>query len=169
MDGDGKRPLQPQARIVVHQAAFRFRRVEFSDLIARFRFVAQDLVSVGKALGHVNRPAVVFAEFDGNVLQVGRAFRTQVHDDIEDGTARGAYEFRLGGRRKLKMHASQRSFLLAESNIGLGDDGLQPMRRKFMLTERAGEKAPRIPAPLDIDHERALELRLGKDHVGFSL
>jgi hypothetical protein len=38
------------------------------------------------------------------------------------------------------MHAAQRSFLLVESNVGLGDDGLQPMRCKFMLTENAREK-----------------------------
>ena len=42
------------------------------------------------------------------------------------------------------------------------------MRCKFMLTERARKKASRIPSSLDIDHERALQLCLGKDHVVFS-
>ena len=70
--------------------------------------------------------------------------------------------------RKLKMHAPHRALLPVEGNIGLGDDGLQPMRCKFMLAESAREKAPRILSPLDIDHECALELCLGKDHVDFS-
>src|SRR5271166_6359708 len=168
-DGDGERPLQRQAWVIVQQATFRFRCVEFSHLIARFRFVRKCLVSVSEALRHVERAAVLLAELGNDVLQIGWAFRTQVDDDVEDSAPSGPYELRLGGWWKLKMHAPQRSFLLAESNIGLGDDGLQPVRLKFILTENAGEKAPRILSALDIDDKCALQLCFRKDHVGVSL
>jgi hypothetical protein len=83
----------------------------------------------------------MLAQLGSDVLQVCRAFWTQVHNNIKDGTTSAAYEFCLRRWRKLEMHAPQRAFLVVEGDIGLGNDWFQAVRFELMLTEGSREKA----------------------------
>ena len=58
---DRQRPLEPEPRVVVAQAALDFGRVELADLVARLGVVLEHLVAVGEALRHVERAVVVGA------------------------------------------------------------------------------------------------------------
>ena len=111
-----------------------------------------------EALRHVERAVVVLAQFDGHVLQVGRAFRPQVDDDVEDRAPRGAHQLGFGRGRKLEVHPAQRALLVIEGDVGLCDHRLQPVLLELVLTEGAGEKPARILAALDVDDERAFQL-----------
>src|SRR6202521_3186575 len=164
-NGYRKSPLQRQPRIVIQQSAFGPRRVELSHLIARFGIVSQHLVPVCKALRHVEGAAVVLGQFDSDVVQVGRAFWTQVHDDIQDSATSAAHEFCLRRRWKLEMHAAQRALLVVEGDIDLGNAWIQAICFELILTEGAREEASRVLAPLDIDHKCALQLCLREDHA----
>ena len=103
-------------------------------------------------------------ELDRDVLEVGRALRAQVDDDVEDRTPRASDELGLGRRRVLKVHAPQRSLGLVESNVGLRDDRLQSVIGELLLAERAREETAIVLAALDVDDEGALELGFGEDH-----
>src|SRR5258708_3068726 len=95
---DAQRPLETEAAIVVHQASLGVRRVELSGLVAGLGAVLEHLVAMSEPLRHVQRPVVVGAQLDGDVLQVGGALRPQVDDDVEDRSARGPHQLGLGGR-----------------------------------------------------------------------
>src|SRR5207253_10931804 len=111
-DRDRQRPLQTQARIERGEPSLGPRRVELADLVARLGPVLQRLVPVGESLGHVQRPVIVGVQLHGDALQESRTLRPQVHDDVEDRTARGADELGLGMRRVLEMHSTQRALAL---------------------------------------------------------
>ena len=153
---DRKRPRQPEPRIGVVQTALHAWRVELSHLIACLGRVLEDLVAVREALGHVERPVVVRAELDGDVLEIRRTLGAQIDDDVEDRASRAPDELGLGGRRILEVHAPQRSLGLVESDVGLRDDRLQSVIGKLLLAERASEEAAIVLATFDVDDEGAL-------------
>src|SRR5262249_54410042 len=70
----------------------------------------------------------------------------------------------LSRRRDLEVHAAERAALAVVGKVRLGDQRLQALRLELVLAEGAGKEAPRILATLELDHERALELRLLEDH-----
>src|SRR5690348_14308043 len=57
---DRQRPLQPQFGIAVEQTALGAGGVELAHLVAGLGLVDEHLVTVGKALGHVESPVIVF-------------------------------------------------------------------------------------------------------------
>src|SRR3954466_5643011 len=81
---DRQRPAEPQARVDRREAALLAGRVELAHLVAGLGAVLERLVAVREPLRHVQRAVVVRRELDGDVLQVGRALRAQVDDDVED-------------------------------------------------------------------------------------
>ena len=105
---DRQRPLEPEPRVVEAQAALRLRRVELADLVARLGAVLEHLVAVREPLRHVERAMIVGGQLDRDVLEVRRALRTQVDDDVEDRPARAAHELRLRSRRELEVHPAER-------------------------------------------------------------
>jgi hypothetical protein len=107
----------------------------------------------------------MLTQLGSDVLQVGRAFWTQVYDDIEDCAASAAYEFCLRRRWKLEMHTTQRAFPVVEGDIDLGNDLFQAMRFEFILAKGSREKASRVLAPLEIDHKCTFQLCLDEDHA----
>ena len=70
-----------------------------------------------------------------------------------------AHELRLGGGRKLEVHAAQRAALPVERDVGLRDHGLEPVLLELVLAERAREEAALVLTALEVDHERAGERR----------
>ena len=108
----------------MHQPTFGVWRVELTDLIAGFGVVSQRLIAMREALRHVERPPIVLAEFDRDMLEVGRALGSQVDDDVEDRAPRASHELGLGRRRILEVHASKCALLQVEREVGLGDDRL---------------------------------------------
>src|SRR5258706_2328980 len=56
-----KRPFERQTAIIIHQASFGARGIEFTDLVARLGFIAQGLVAMRKTLRYVERSAIIFA------------------------------------------------------------------------------------------------------------
>src|SRR5262249_51837625 len=88
----------------------------------------------------------------------------QVHDDIDDRTPAASHQFRLRRRRKLKVHAANRAFLLVEADIRLGDRGFETMCLELVLTEGPGRESAIVVPAFKGNDERALERGLGKDH-----
>ena len=109
-----------------------------------------------KALGYIERSVVVGGQLDGNVLQVGGAFRAQIHNDVEYGPTGASHELGLGGRGILKVHSPQGSPTLVEGDVGLRNDRLQFVIAEFVLAKGAREEAAVISAALDVDNERSL-------------
>ena len=70
---------------------------------------------------------VVGGELDRDVLEVGRALRTQVDDDVEDRAPRA--RARAWSRRPADTGSASRAACpwLVERDVGLGDDRLQPV------------------------------------------
>src|SRR2546426_433769 len=163
-DGDRQRPLQPQARIEWRKPAFAAGRVGFAHLVARLGRVFQGLIPVREAFGHVQGPVPVGAQLQGDVLQERRALGPQVHDDVEDRPAGGADQLRLGVRRILEVHASQRALPLVERDVRLRNHGLEAVFGELPLTEGAGEKAALVLAPFHVDDEGTLQPGFGEDH-----
>ena len=80
--------MQTKAGIVVHQSTFGIRRIELTDLVAGISIVAKRLIAMREAFWYVEGAAVFLVQLDGNVLKIGGAFRSEVHDDIEDRAPR---------------------------------------------------------------------------------
>ena len=78
-------------------------------------------------LRHVQTAVIVGRELYGDVVEVGRALGSEVHDDVEDGSPGAPHELGLGRGRELKVHPAQRALLLIECDVGLGDQRLEPM------------------------------------------
>jgi hypothetical protein len=60
------------------------------------------------------------------------------------------------------MHAAERASLVVERRVDLSDARLEAVRRVLALAKRSSEKATRVLAQLELDFERACELRLGE-------
>ena len=71
-------------------------RIELADAVARIGIVVQGLIAVRETLGNEERAMIVLVELHRDMLQVGRAFGTQVDDDVEDAAASTTHERRLG-------------------------------------------------------------------------
>ena len=154
---DRKRPGNAQPRIIIAQPAFGPQGIELADLIACFRVIPQYLVSVGKAFRHEQSPLIVFGQFHGNVLEVGGAFRPEVHDHIQNSSARAAHVLGLRRGRELEMHAAQCASLQIESHVRLGDHGLEALRQELFLAKRPGEETAPIQPALKIDEVSAFK------------
>src|SRR5262245_55327137 len=94
-----------------------------------------------EAFWHVKGSAVVFIQLEGNILQVGRAFGAQIHDDVENRTPCATHQVCLPRWRELEMHSAQRALLKVVGNICLRDERLEPLSGEFFLTEGASKKA----------------------------
>ena len=70
-----------------------------------------------------------------------------------------AHQLRLGRRRELEVHPAQRALGGVVGQVGLGDHRLQPVLLELVLAERPGEEAAGVATRLDVDDERAGELR----------
>ena len=149
------------------QPSLGIRRVEFADLIAGVGAVAQCLIAMPEALRHVEGRHIVLVELDRDMLEIGPALRPKVDDDVEDGTPRASYQLGLGRRRILKVHPPKCAFLQVRSDIGLGDDGFQPVLTELILAEGACEKTSLVVPAFEVDDEGAFELGLGEYHLGF--
>src|SRR5262245_20723673 len=161
---DRQRPRKSEARIGVVQTALGARGVELSDLIAHVGLVAQRLVAVREPLRHVQPGEVVLGELHRDVLEIRRALRPQIDDDVDDRAAGTANELRLGHRGELKVHPANRSLARVRSDIRLRDERLQPVFGEFLLTERASEEPAFVAERRHVDQERAFQFRFGEDH-----
>src|SRR5690242_3957388 len=153
-----QRPRQVETRVIVHEATFRVRRIELANLIACIRIVAERLIAMGKTLRNVKCALVVLVQLNRHVLQIGRALRTQIHNDVENCTTGAAHQLALGRRRILEMHAAQRSLLEIGCEVGLGNDRFQPMSLEFILAKRSREEASRVLPALQIDNKSTFKL-----------
>ena len=93
------------------QPALGLGGVELPDLVAGLGVVLEHLVAVGEALRHVERAMVVRGQLDLDVLEVGRALRPQVDDDVQDRAPGSPDQLGLGRRRILEVHPAQRALV----------------------------------------------------------
>ena len=104
-------------------------------------------------------------ELDLDVLQVRRALRAEVDDDVEDRAARAAHELGLGGRRELEVHPAQRALArLLNARFAWAITGSQAVLLELVLAERPREEAAVVLPALEVDDEGAGELGFGEDH-----
>jgi hypothetical protein len=99
------------------------------------------------------------------MLQISRTLRAQVDNDVQDGASHASDELGFGCRRVLKVHAADGSRLYVIGEIGLRDDGSQPVRLEFMLAELASEKPSGVLSPLNIDNVSTSQLSFRKYHA----
>src|SRR5690625_612332 len=108
--GDRERPAEFERRIVVAEAAFVFRAVEFADLIEDFGVVRQRLISVSAERRDVECAVIFGGEFDGEVFEKTWRIGSKIDDDVVDGTAGASDQFGFGCWRNLVMHSSKDAF-----------------------------------------------------------
>jgi hypothetical protein len=159
-------PNQSEPRIAIEQAALGARRIKFPNLIACLGPILENLVTVRKAFWHVEGPIIVRAKLDGNVVQVCRALRAQVNNDVENCSASASHKLGFGGWRILKMHSAQSALSLVEGDVGLRYNWFQQVILEFPLAERSRKKSAIILPALDVDYEGAFKLGLSENHVG---
>jgi len=107
---------------------------------------------------------VVGSELDLHVLEVGRALRAEVHDDVQDRPAGRAHELGLGGGRVLEVHAAQRSLLVVERQVRLRDHRVQAVLGHLFLAERPREEPAGVLHAFELDDEGPFELRFREYH-----
>ena len=73
-------------------------------------------------------------------------------------------QFRLGHWWKLKMHPPQRTAWGLVKATFASATPIQTAFNEFPLAEHTREEAAAVFQPIEIDYERALQLRLGEDH-----
>src|ERR1700752_1508674 len=108
---------------------------------------------------------IIFGQFNFNMLEVGRAFRAKVDNDVNDGAPCTTYCFCLRRWRKLKVHSPKRTFVMIEGYVSLGDRGLQSMRSKFLLAESSCEDPAIVASRLDLNDISTFQCGLGKNHI----
>jgi hypothetical protein len=99
------------------------------------------------------------------MLQIGRTFRAQVDDDVDNGTSGAPNQFGLGGRGILEVHAAQRALEAVMGYVALSDDGLEPVCFELILAECTSEEAASVLSFFEVDNERPTQWCLGKDHT----
>src|SRR5882724_9690302 len=163
-EGDRQRPLQGQPRVERRESCLGAGRIEFAGLVARLRTVFERLVPVSESAGHVERAVIVRAQLHRDGLQKSGTLGAEVHDHVEDRSARGPDQLRFGMGRVLEMQAAHRALLLGVRDVDLRHLWLETVLGELPAAKGAREEAAVVLAPLQIQDERTLQLRLGKDH-----
>src|SRR5690348_11002111 len=132
------------------QAALASGRIELTHLIAGLGAVPQRLISMCKSFRHIERALIIFAQFNLDVLEIGRTLGTKIDDDVENRSPRAAHELALRRRGILKVHPSEGTLLRVKRHIGLGNDASQPVRLKFLLAKRTRKEPSRIFSALKV-------------------
>ena len=144
------------------EAALGLRRVELADLVARLGRVFEDLVAVRETFRDVEGAVVVRGELDRDVLEVGRALgrRSTMMSRIAPRVTRTSFVSAAGGNWKCIPRRSPclLKAMLAWAITVSGHD------RELVLAERAREEAAVVLTALEVDDERASELRLDEEH-----
>src|ERR1700758_3817756 len=94
-----------------------------------------------EALWHVKCAAVFLVQLDGNILEVARAFRAQIYNDVEDRAACATHQLGLRCWGELEMQPPQRALLKVVGDICLRDKWLESMSGEFFLAERTRKEA----------------------------
>ena len=168
-DGDGQWPPEAQTRVAVEQPALSARRVKLADLIAGFSDILEHLIAMRETLRDKERAVIIRSQFHRDVLKVGRAFRPKVNNDVKNRAARAADNLCLRRWGELEVHATQRPLLMVEGHIGLGDDRLESVGLKLLLTEGASEETASVCPGFNIDDVSPFEFCFGKYHNNRSL
>src|SRR5262245_55854542 len=106
--------------------------------------ITKHLIAVGEPLGNIQRPLIIFIQFDGDMLEVSGALGPQVNDYIKYSAPRTPNEFGLGSRGILEVHSADRTCFPIVRNVGLSNNCLQPMCFELFLAERSSKEASRI-------------------------
>jgi hypothetical protein len=117
-----------------------------------------------KAFRHIEGTVIGLGQLDGDVVEVGRALRAQVDDDVQNRTTRAAHEFCLGCGWILKVHAAQCAFLVVKSDICLHNYGLEPVRLELLLTESPCKEASIIFFAINVNDICTFEFGFSKNH-----
>src|SRR5260370_11520833 len=139
-------------------------RIELANLITGVCAIGKDLIPVRKAFRHIKRPLVLLIQFNGDVLKIGRAFRTQIDNDVKNCAARTAHQLCFGRRRVLKMHTAHSSFLDVRGQVRLRDSWLQSVRGEFILAESARKKSAGVLPAFKVDNKGSSELGFREYH-----
>ncbi len=75
---------------------------------------------MGEIFWNVKHRLAFRGKLDGEVLFEGGGRRTQVDDDIIDGSGCTSHKLRLRKWSGLEMHPAQSAFVFVERNIALG-------------------------------------------------
>src|SRR5690606_31600033 len=113
--------------------------------------------AVSEHLGYVQCHTVVLGQLDSEVLEVAGRAGPQVDDDVVDGAARAAHQFRLGSRRHLVVHAAQSALCMVERHVGLCDGRFETMLLELPSAESTGEEAAFVRAFFEFDDEGTLQ------------
>ena len=117
-----------------------------------------------EALRHVQRTAVLFVQLNGNVVEIARAFRAQIYDDIKNRAAGAPHQLGLRRRRKLEVHSTHCALPKVVRDICLCDNGLESVSGEFFLAESSREKPSWVFPAFKVDNVRSLKLCFSEFH-----
>ena len=111
--GGGDAPVDAKGVVEDADASVGLRMAELIALVLEDGSLAEYGEAMGEALRDEELAVVVFGEFYGNVLAVGRGAFTNVNGYVQDGTFDTANEFALceGGGVGNADHASRRKWI----------------------------------------------------------
>jgi hypothetical protein len=119
---------------------------------------------VGEERRDVQGSSVLGGQLDRDVLEPGRGARTHVDDDVDDRSGDAAHQLRLGVGGDLEVHATERSRPVVERQVALLDRGVEAGGRELLATERSGEEAAIVLAPVEVDDHDPVDGRRVEDH-----
>lgn len=138
-------------------------------IIENFGVVGQGLKPVSKAFRNVKHMTVVTRQFRGKPLPESGGAGANINDDVENRAGRTPDQLDFRMRRKLIVHAPQRTFFFVKRNIALDKVGIQSARFKLPAAEGAGEKSPLISDKVRGDDKRSLESCFDKFHSSIQM
>jgi hypothetical protein len=147
-----------KCRVVVTNAASRFRSVRFGDQVAHLGVVTEGLESVSESLWNVELAAVDRRKLELLPAAKSRRIRSDIDDDIENGASGATYQFNFAVRIALIMHAAQCSHTSRTGNAVLWETGFQPVSSKFIRAEAAGKEAALVACRIQFNQNGIAEV-----------
>ena len=123
--GGGDAPVDAEGVVEDADAAVGLRVVELVALVLEDGGLAEYGEAVGEALRDEELAVVVFGEFYGDVLTVGRGAFTDVNGYVQDGAFDAANDFALWKRRALEMQTTHHA-VSGFAFIILDEDDTEP-------------------------------------------
>ena len=141
--GGGDAPVDAKGVVEDADASVGLRMVELIALVLEDGSLAEYGEAMGEALRDEELTVVVFGEFNGNVLTVGRGAFANVNGYVQDGAFDTANEFALCEGGALEMQTTHHA-VSGFAFIILDEDDLSDFFIEFPLREGFEEIAARI-------------------------
>lgn len=143
------------------------RAVYLPEHVMDFGIVSQRLIPVGEALRDVIHEHILSGELESEPFLVSWGIRSEVNNDVVNGTLHAADEFRLYIWLNLKVHSADGAAFVVERTAGLFDYRVQPVRLKIGNCEGRCKIASVVGNLFDLDCKCVFQARFFEYHMLF--